>query len=262
MDITLYYGEPNGPSLTVLAALYEKEIDAKLVAIDLTAGERHQHAALASVETAMSIEGEGPVVVVDGEPLADSVFIGCFFDEVGEQSALLPGDHYQRWEVKAWCRYIVERVAPAAAYLGTQAYLAEKLGTLSDEQFVALIAPISCEDLSERWQAARNNDFSDDKLEDSKNKIGQAVVTIEQKLAEAGDAQWLMGDFSLADLETYAWLAGMRHLLPNAFAGSPLTSAWMDRVKQRGSVQKALAKSTVAAPETVWAPGPEINRWG
>ena len=44
MSLTLYHGEPNGPSLTVLAALFESGAEAELVAVDLAAGERHQQA--------------------------------------------------------------------------------------------------------------------------------------------------------------------------------------------------------------------------
>ena len=42
MALVLYHGEPNGPSLTVLAALFETGHDAELRNIDLTMGERHQ----------------------------------------------------------------------------------------------------------------------------------------------------------------------------------------------------------------------------
>src|SRR3954447_23275574 len=74
MSLTLYHGEPNGPSLTVLAALYESGLDAELVPIDLAKGERHTKAER-DREVEMSIEGEGPVLVADGEPMADSVFL-------------------------------------------------------------------------------------------------------------------------------------------------------------------------------------------
>jgi hypothetical protein len=59
MSLTLYHGEPNGPSLTVLAALFESGAEAELVAVDLAAGERHQRAER-DREVEMSIEGEGP----------------------------------------------------------------------------------------------------------------------------------------------------------------------------------------------------------
>ena len=41
MSMTVYHGEPNGPSLTVLAALFETGLDAALVHIDLAKGQRH-----------------------------------------------------------------------------------------------------------------------------------------------------------------------------------------------------------------------------
>ena len=41
MSMTVYHGEPNGPSLTVLAALFETGLAAALVHIDLAKGERH-----------------------------------------------------------------------------------------------------------------------------------------------------------------------------------------------------------------------------
>ena len=77
MTTTLYHGEPNGPSLTVLAALFEKGADATLERIDLAAGERHGARVPHAMEVAHSIEGEGPVLVVDGTPMADSVFLAA-----------------------------------------------------------------------------------------------------------------------------------------------------------------------------------------
>jgi glutathione S-transferase len=71
-----------------------------------------------------------------------------------------------------------------------------------------------------------------------------------------------MGPFSIADLETFAWLRPMRELEAEAFAGRDRCLAWMDRVEARPSVQKALAHATTDNPAHAFAPGPEINRWG
>jgi GST-like protein len=71
-----------------------------------------------------------------------------------------------------------------------------------------------------------------------------------------------MGEFSIADLESYAWLAGMVELVPSAFAQRPRTADWMQRVRLRPAVAKALAQARQPAPAACWAPGPEINRWG
>ena len=76
MTTTLYHGEPNGPSLSVLAAAFEKGADVTLERIDLVAGARHAALVPRAFEVEQSIEGEGPVLVVDGVAMADSVFLG------------------------------------------------------------------------------------------------------------------------------------------------------------------------------------------
>jgi glutathione S-transferase len=98
------------------------------------------------------------------------------------------------------------------------------------------------------------------KVEDSRTKVAQFAARVEAQLADG--REWLMGSFSIADLETYAWLRSMRVLEADAFAGQDRCRAWMDRVEARPSVRKALARATTDDPVHAFAPGPEINRWG
>ena len=240
--------------------MFETGRTAELVAVDLTEGERHGATVPHSIEVDMSIEGEGPVLVADGQPMSDSVFIACFLNDSADGSPIAPADPYARWEMMTWCRQIIERTAPAAAYLGTKAHLSAKLAALDDRAFEKISAAIQSEDLKARWTDVRAGRFDDDKLEDSRTKIGAAADKIEKQLVDG--RQWLLGAFSIADLETYAWLAGMRDVVPDAFAGKPKTNAWFDRVKARASVTFALSFAKSSSPQNVWAPGPEINRWG
>lgn len=259
MSITLYHGEPNGPSFTAIVALIEKGLESDLIRINLARGERHGSNCERNTEVEMSIEGEGPVLVVDGEAMADSVFIACYLDDVGKGPKLRPIDAYARWEVMMWCRQIIERLAPAAALLGCKAYLTDKLSQVPDQAFEHMIAGIKSADLKARWRNIRAGEYSDEQITDSHTKVSQAVEKTEARL-EGRD--WLFNDFSLADLETYAWLAGMVELVPAAFTTAARTPAWIERVKARPSVQRALSIATVADPRQSWAPGPEINRWG
>jgi len=256
MSLTLYHGEPNGPSLTVLAALYESGLEAELVPIDLAKGERHSTAPR-DREVEMSIEGEGPVLVADGEPMADSVFLAQYLDESAGGS-LQPTEPYARWEMEMWCRFIIERVAPAAALLGNRAHLTPKLQAMSDADFEALVGTIASADLAARWRKERAGDYPDAQIADSEEKIRLAVQRLEGRI----DGEWILGAFTIADLETYAWLAGMAAIVPEAFAHAPKAEAWLVRMKGRDSVRKALAQSRTGDPLEAWAPGPEINRWG
>jgi GST-like protein len=251
MSMTLYHGEPNGPSFTVLAAMFEKGLQADLVRIDLAAGARHGLSCAQQPEVAMSVEGEGPVLVVDGEGMTDSVFIACYLDDVGNGTPLRPSDPYDRWETMTWCRQMIERTAPAAAFLGCKAHPPK-----ADPR---MLANVGSADLRWRWEAIGAGGFADDKLADSRAKIAATVEKIEAKL---DGRNWLIKEFTIADLESYAWLAGMVELVPEAFAGRKRTAAWMERIKGRPAVGRALSLAGVTDPTTYWAPGPEINRWG
>ena len=259
MSMTLYHGEPNGPSLTVLAALEEAGLDATRVRIDLAAGARHRAPVPQTRQVTMSIEGEGPVLVIGNVAMADSVFIAEALDDMAGGGVLMPTAPYARWEVATWCRWVIERVAPAAAYIGTKATLASALAQMPDDTFDTLVGTIESVDLAERWTEARANAFDDAKLSDSEAKIDAAVAKVEARLA---GRDWLFDSFGLADLETYAWLASMVVFVPLAFTHATRTQSWMKRVAQRPSVTAALATATMPDPRRNWAPGPEINRWG
>ncbi|WP_284734674.1 glutathione S-transferase family protein [Sphingosinicella terrae] len=256
MGTSLFHGEPNGPSLTVLAACYEVGAEAEMIAIDLAAGERHAVPPRRR-EVEMSIEGEGPVLVVEGEPMADSVFLAQYLDEA-HGGSLQPAEPYARWEMEMWCRFVIERVAPAASLLGARAHLTPKLQAMDDVAFEQLVAAIGSADLAERWRTIREGAFPEAQIEDSRGKIRLAVERLENRI----DGDWILGDFTIADLETYAWLAGMVALVPEAFENAPRTRAWLDRMAGRESIRRAVAQSRTGDPLSAWAPGPEINRWG
>lgn len=253
MNAILYHGQPNGPSLAVLAALGESGVALECRAIDLLAGERHTIPGLTeTVMRDMGVEGEGPVLVIDGEAMTESVFIAQFLDESGANT-LQPKDAYAHWQMLMWCRRITERCAPAAAFLGCKA--ADPAAFAG-----ANLEAIASEDLRARWAAVRAGDFPEEQTADSVSKVTDAVKMVDDQLADG--REWLMGDLTIADFETYGWLAGMTGLLPDAFAGKDRAAAWLERVRARPSVQAALTRASATNPETVWAPGPEINRWG
>jgi glutathione S-transferase len=257
----LYHGEPNGPSLSVLAALAESGLDIECRPIDLLKGERHTLPGVTEgVARDMAVEGEGPVLVADGEAMSEAVFLAQYFDEQAGGCGLQPKEPYARWQMRMWCRQATERLSPAVAYLGNLAHSQARLAAMDDAAFAALLATIDSEDLRARWQALRDGRADLAKVEDSKTKVAQFTQRVEDQLADG--REWLMGDFSIADLETYAWLRPMPALEEAAFAGKGRCGAWMDRAEARPSVQAALARATASQPETAFAPGPEINRWG
>jgi GST-like protein len=146
---------------------------------------------------------------------------------------------------------MIERTAPAAAYLGCHAH--------PPQADAAVLERIGSVDLRARWQQVTSGQFAAEQLEDSRSKIQQAAERIEVQLA---DRDWLMGAYSIADLESYAWLAGMVPLVPEPFSKAPRTLAWLARVKGSAPVATALSLARSAEPAASWSVGPEINRWG
>jgi GST-like protein len=257
----LYLGEPNGPSLSVLAALYESGLEIETRSIDLLAGERHAlQGVTESVALDMAVEGEGPVLVANGEAMAEAVFLAQYFDEAAGGCGLQPSDPYARWQMLMWCRQATERLSPAVAYLGNLAWSQKTLAAMDPAQFERVLATIDSVDQRKRWQDLRDDAVDAAQVEDSKTKVAQFAARVETQLADG--REWLMGPFSIADLETYAWLRPMRELEAGAFAGQDRCVAWMDRVEARPSVRKALAHAKTDNPAHAFAPGPEINRWG
>lgn len=261
MDAILYHGEPNGPSLTVLAALEETGLAIECRPIDLLAGERHRIPGLAD-RTAldMGVEGEGPVLVIDGEAMTESVFIAQYLDELAGGAGLQPSDPYGHWQMLMWCRRGTERASPAAAFLGCRAEAHAPLAELDGQAFAELADAIASPDLRQRWQDLRDGTFAEDQVADSVTKVVNSAQMAEDQLADG--REWLMGDFSIADLVSYSWLVGMVGLVPEVTEGKPRFAAWLDRMAARPSIQRAMARATVADPLKSWAPGPEINRWG
>ncbi|WP_298164732.1 glutathione binding-like protein [Novosphingobium sp.] len=261
MELVLYHGEPNGASLTVLAALAESGLDIPCRPIDLLSGARHALPEIAEpIALDLGIEGEGPVLVIGGEAMTESVFLAKYLDELAGGCGLQPDDAYAHWEMLMWCRQITERLSPAAALLGNLAHSQAAIAAIPASDFAALAASVVSDDLRARWQALHEGRADPAQVADSEAKVDQAAQRCEDKLADG--REFLMGAFSIADLVTYSWLAGMELVRPEAFAETPLTRAWLARVAVRPCILAALAMANTPEPLKTWAPGPEINRWG
>src|SRR5207237_8040983 len=84
----------------------------------------------------------------------------------------------------------------------------------------ALLERSGSVDLRARWQQIAAGKCSADHLTDSRTKIHQATEKVEARL---DGRQWLMGRFSIADIETYAWLAGMVRVVTAGVDAKPRT---------------------------------------
>ena len=176
-NAVLYHGEPNGASLTVLAALAESGLDIPCKSIDLLAGARHALQGIAEpLALDLGIEGEGPVLVIGGEAMTESVFLAQYLDELAGGCGLQPSAPYAHWDMLMWCRQITERLSPAAALLGTLASSRAPVAAMPEPEFAALAGRIASDDLRSRWQALRSGEADPAQVADSEAKVDAAAA--------------------------------------------------------------------------------------
>ena len=102
-------------------------------------------------QVAMSVEGEGPVLVVDGEAMTDRCSSPAIWTMSGRARRCARPTRTARWETMTWCRQMIERTAPAAAYLGCRAH--------PPKADAAALQRIGSVDLRARWEQIGAGEF-------------------------------------------------------------------------------------------------------
>jgi GSH-dependent disulfide-bond oxidoreductase len=255
---TLYHWEPNGFSLEVLAALYEKGLAFQGRYVDFLAMEPWALPFRDQTEVAFNIEIEGPVLVHQGQAMTDAFFINQLIDDLQPAPALRPADPTGRWKVNAWGRTLGEDLAPAVNALGCHAFLAPKLAGNPDLR--RKVESLPAQERRESWIAALDDAYDEARLAEARRKIGLGLARAEAALA---DGPYLMGEaLTLADLTLFGQANALPKLAPELLAAAPRVGEWLERMRARPAIQAALAESRTGVPDEAFAPGPEPSRWG
>ena len=83
--------------------------------------------------------------------------------------------------------------------------------------------------------------------------------------AALAQSEWLLATgYSLADIDLFGLANPLPALVPDIAgpAALPRFTAWIERMRARPAVRRALALSRGGHPEQAFAPGPEHARWG
>lgn len=261
--LELYHWEPNGSYLKPLIALHEKGLEFRSRYVDVPALEHYAPGFLpATRETAFSVEGEGPILVHDGQQITESLFMIEYLDETFPEQPLRSAQPLVHARILAWGRFINEVFTPGANTLGCHAYLTRVLKTRNNAQFEVNLERIPMSFLRDAWRMALTNGYSGELLDDSRRKVSMAVRRIEDTLQ---GADWLVGAaYSLADIDAFAICHSLPTLTPDMVneKDTPRLLAWLERIRSRRAVRAALQMSRTGQPERAFVPGPEHSRWG
>jgi GST-like protein len=254
--LELYHWEPSVDSGEPLICLREKDLAYTAHYVDVLDLQQHAAAFLR-----LNPQGQVPVLVHEGRVLTETGLILQYLEDAFPQVPLLPAAQPARYQALFWLKYVEERMAPAVTLLGwheiTRPRLPRELLERA-ERTLELLPP-------ERrgwWNKALRDSYATEDLTLVREVLTLAAGKLEHALS---GAPWLAGEsYSLADIALVFVVRAMRSVTPEIVnrASTPRTVAWLERLEQRPAVQETLASARSAQPERLFAPGPELARWG
>ena len=205
--ITLYtWKTPNGRKVPIM--LEELGWEYRTVPIDLSKGEQHAPDFLA-----LSPNNKIPALV-DDVPEGGPVRIfesGAILQYLAEKSGrFLPASGPERYTVLEWLHWQIGGLGPMLGQLGYFANRAPEQVPLAIDRF--------------------------------KDECGRLIRVMNGRLAEAN---YLGGDYSIADMACYPWTVAATTMLKvplaSALEHAPAVQSWLDRVGARPAVQRGMA---------------------
>jgi glutathione S-transferase len=201
----LYNGNFSPNALRVRAVVYELGIAIDMVEIDLRHGDNRKPEFLK-----LNPNGKVPVLVDGGTVIWESRAINAYLATRYPEKGLYPDDAGKRAVIDQWSYWQAIHLGPAMQRIAFERVQKEAFGRgPSDEAVVAA---------------------------EMKN-AGQFLAVFETGLADGRD--WIAGDLSLAD---FALATTFMHRVAAgiSLAGQPKVDAWIRRMEQRPSWQRAV----------------------
>jgi GST-like protein len=257
--LELYHWEPNALFLKPLVALEEKGVRFVSHWFDALGFEQHEAGFPSSVESRLTLEREGPVLVADGEVISSTFFMLEYIAEAVPGLALMPDGAYDRYRARAWGQFLGLSLGSSAIALGCARYLAAELARRDPVALRAHIDRIEPVERRAAWRAVVDGSQDESVLH---QRLSLPVSRLEAAL---GKGRWLAGPaYSIADIDAYALVDPLRELAPEVVgaAATPRLMDWLARIAERPAVRAARQRSRSGRPERAFVPGVEAARWG
>jgi glutathione S-transferase len=203
MAITLYHDVPSTNSDRVKIALAEKGLPWQGVRVSLAKREQKSAEFLK-----LNPYGKIPVLVEDGKVLFESCIINEYLDEKYPDPPLMPKDYWQRARARILVDYGLH-------------YLHEPYWALRGEIMLK-------KNPAERDQTI---------IREAREELLRRLQYLE---VELGDKPYLLGEFSLVDVDIFPRFPRMETFAVVPAPTLPRLSAWYERMKQRPSVKAIL----------------------
>lgn len=255
--LELYHWEPTANSAEPLICLEEKGTSYTPHYVNLLRFEQHDPAFLERNPL-----GQVPVLIHDGRVITETSLMIQYLDAAFPDPPLTPSTPADRYRMHVWLRTSDDYLGPHLAVLGW--HLSGFAKTLTAAQSKAARAGIARlpPERQAVWQVALDDSYTPEQLASARNTLGLSAQRIEAALGATG---WLAGAaYSLADIGIFPMVRSLARLLPEIVSekGTPGILDWLRRVEERPAVRKVLDMARSPDPAAMFAPGPELARWG
>lgn len=157
-----------------------------------------------------------PTLVDGGRAIIESSVIIAYLDDIVSTPPLTPPDPFARAEMRLWIKWSDDH-AYNAVYVPTWKKLSRPVARhLSDEELAERLAAVPTADLRERWRATAREGFSQAEFDAAFAEVTATLEPMESALRDG--REWLVGDYSLADIAIVPFVERIDDLHPELLA--------------------------------------------
>ena len=233
--LKLYTAENSICTQKVFLTLLEKGLDWEFEYLDLFKNEQYRPEYLR-----INPKGVVPSLVFHGKVIIESTLICEFLDETFPNPSLRPSGAYERARMRIWSEHIDEGVFEATREISFSAMFRDKMKSMTEEQRQGRF-----NNIGDPGRRARFMSTYEEGVE--LVYVAQGIFAFEKMFGEMEEAladgrDWLVGDFSLADINLVPFVARLNYLglLSIWTTNRPLVRAWWKRARNRPSFHKAI----------------------
>ena len=220
----------------VFLTLIEKGLDWESEYIDLFKNEQYRPEYLR-----LNPKGVVPTLIHEGHPVIESTLICEYVDRMFPKPSLVPAGAYDQSRMRLWSKHIDEGVFEATREISFSAMFRDKMRSMTEDERNGRFRNIG--DPGRRVRFVSTYEEGEDSV-----YVAQGIFAFEKMFREmeidlAAKQDWLVGDFSLADINLMPFVARLEYLglLDIWTAERPLVRAWWSRAKSRPSFKAAVA---------------------
>jgi len=234
--LKLYTAQNSICTQKVFLTMIEKGLDWESEYIDLFNNEQYRPEYLR-----LNPKGAVPTLIHEGHPVIESTLICEYLDRTFPTPSLVPSDAYDQARMRLWSKHIDEGVFEATREISFSAMFRDKMRSMTEEQREGRFKNIG--DPGRRARFISTYEEGEDSV-----YVAQGIFAFEKMFREmeidlAGKQDWLIGEFSLADINLTPFVARLEYLglLDIWIAERPRVQAWWKRAKSRPSFKGAIA---------------------